>query len=61
MGMVFPLAIQQGIQQLTHFGSCRTVVLLRGGWKENYNIVKIALRYNAKINLGQDKVKDLPD
>ena len=30
-----------------------------GGWKENHNIVKIALQYNAKINLGQDKVDGL--
>ena len=36
-------------------------VLLVAGWRENHNIVKIALKYNAKINLGQDKAKDLPD
>ena len=34
-------------------------VLLMGGWTENHNIVKIALQYNAKINLGQDKVDGL--
>ena len=27
-----------------------------GGWTKNNSIVKIALQYNAKINLGQDKV-----
>ena len=35
-------------------------VLLMGGWKENHNIVKIALVYNTKISLGQDKAKDFP-
>ena len=34
-------------------------VLLMGGWTENHKIVKIALQYNAKIKLGQDKVDGL--
>ena len=54
------------VQMLLNYGSdingvdeIYGTVLLMGGWKENHNIVKIALKYNAKINLGQDKVKDL--
>ena len=54
------------VQMLLNYGSdingvdeMYGTVLLMGGWTENHNIVKIALKYNAKINLGQDKVDDL--
>ena len=54
------------VQMLLNYGSdinsvdeMYGTVLLMGGWKENHNIVKIALQYNAKINLGQDKVVSL--
>ena len=54
------------VQMLLNYGSdinsvdeIYGTVLLMGGWKENHNIVKIALQYNAKINLGQDKVDGL--
>ena len=54
------------VQMLLNYGSdinsvdeMYGTVLLMGGWKENHNIVKIALKYNTKINLGQDKVDDL--
>ena len=54
------------VQMLLNYGSdingvdeMYGTVLLMGGWTENHNIVKIALKYNAKINLGQDKVDGL--
>ena len=54
------------VQMLLNYGSdinsvdaIYGTVLLMGGWTENHNIVKIALQYNAKINLGQDKVDGL--
>ena len=37
------------------------MMLFIGGYKENYNIVKIALQYKAQINISQIAEAELPD